>query len=113
MAERITLKENDLVPSIIATIKDLNGDVVNLTPAASVTFTMRDQYTGVIKINATAASFVAPQTSGQVKYDWAAGDTDTAGDYIAEFTVTWTAGSKLQTAPQTTHLYITIFPTVV
>lgn len=113
MAERITLKKNDRVPSIVATIKDKNGTVIDLTAASTVTFSMRNQYTGACKINAAAASFVAPRTTGQVKYDWLAGDTDTADDYIAEFTVVWVADNKKQTAPQTTNLFISIFPTVV
>lgn len=108
MSSRITIKQNDLVPILTATVKDDDGNVVDLTNASSVVFYMRNQYTGVIKVNGSAATFVAPRTDGQVQYTWISGDTDTIGDYIAEFLIIWTNGSKQQTAPQASNIYVSI-----
>lgn len=113
MASRITLKQNDLLPTIIATVEDETGTVVDLTNALSVAFSMRNQYTGTLKINAAAASFYGARTTGQVQYTWASGDTDTIGDYIAEFEITWLTGNKQQSAPQKVNLYISIVDGVI
>lgn len=67
---------------------------------------MRNQYTGTIKISNVAGAFVV-KAAGTISYTWAGSDTDTIGDYIAEFQITWPS-SKLQTAPQKTNLYISI-----
>jgi hypothetical protein len=107
MSNRITLKQNDLLPVIVATVTDEDGAAVDLTNASSVAFYLRNQYTGVIKVNGSAGSFVS-KPAGTVQYTWASGDTDTIGDYIAEFVITWLTGNKQQTAPQKINLYISI-----
>lgn len=103
------LQRHDRLPSIQAT---LNAD---LTAAASVKFIMRKSsadwvpdFTGstTTKVNATA-TIVTP-ASGVVRYDWLATDTDTAGTFVGQWQVTWTAGSKPQTFPTTTYHTILI-----
>jgi len=112
MTSRITLKQNDLMPVLIATVTDENGVVVDLTNASTVSFSMKNQYTGVVKVT-SAATFIVPRSSGQVQYSWISGDTDTVGDYLAEFNIVWLSGNKPQTAPQKTNLYISIISGVV
>jgi hypothetical protein len=107
MSNRITIKQNDLLPVLVATIINEDSTVVDLTNAVSVNFYLRNQYSGVIKVNGTAGSFLAPRTAGQVQYTWIPGDTNTIGDYVAEFVITW-PGSEQQTAPQKVNLFISI-----
>jgi len=88
--------QNDLLPVLVATLTDALGVAVDLTTATAVTFRMRNRTTNAIKANA-AGAIVTP-ASGIVSYTWAGTDTDTAGEYDAEFQVTFPS-SKLMTFP--------------
>lgn len=100
-----TLKAHDRLPSIRATFTTA-GAAVDLTTATTVTFIMKVKTGGAAaKVNAPAT--VVDPTSGIVRYDWAAGDTDTPGDYQAEWQVTWSSGQK-QTFPTLTYHSISI-----
>lgn len=103
------MQRHDRLPSIQATLS------ADLTGAASVKFIMRKasadwvpDFTGGVspKVNATA-TIVTP-ASGVVRYDWLAIDTDTAGSYVGQWQVTWTAGSKPQSFPTKTYHTILI-----
>lgn len=80
-------------PSIVDTIKvagaaqDLSGDSVKLQ--------MRDPLDpdAALKVD-SAAGFVTDGSDGQVIYNWASADVDTAGTYVAWWRVT--SGSKSQ-----------------
>jgi hypothetical protein len=78
-------------PSITETITTAGGTPVDLT-GATVAFKMRAVGSATLKVNA-AATIVSP-TLGQVRYDWAAIDVDTAGQYLVWWTVT--VGSNTQ-----------------
>lgn len=94
-------KRGDLLPLLIATLSDVNGPV-DLTNA-TVQFHMRDS-AGELVIDETAT--VDPDqtaNTGLVTYTWQTGDTDTAGDYEAEFEavfsgkpITFPKGSNLR-----------------
>lgn len=101
-----TIKRGDRLPVIQATIKDDTGTVVDLT-GATVDFHMVHKTTRTVKVDA-AASVVTPATGGVVQYAWAAGDTDTAGFYDAEFEVTTSASKKI-TAPNYTYISIEVY----
>jgi hypothetical protein len=102
------LKRGDTAPSLIAVLRDKDGNPVNLT-SATVQFVMRATGT------TTAPTVDAPMTvasdqvgnKGQVSYDWEADDTATPGTYSAEFVVTWPSGTE-QTFPTTGFVSVVI-----
>lgn len=94
-----TLKSFDRLPSIQATLS------ADLTTAVDVKFIMRPVAGGTVKVNSPAV--IVTPASGVVRYDWAAGDTDTPGDYLAEWEVHW-PGPKTQTFPTLTFHTISV-----
>jgi hypothetical protein len=96
------LKRNDLEPALRATLKDADGPV-NLT-GLTVRFLMRDS-SGILKASGLCTLVDAP--NGVVTYSWQSGDTDTAGDYTAEFEVTVSVG-RTRTFPNGGYIQITI-----
>lgn len=87
--------KGEVSPSVADTIR-INGVAEDLT-GATVAFRMRpaDASTLVVGKNATVVS----AADGTVRYDWQAGDTDTAGDYMAWWHVTL-AASEPQDTPE-------------
>jgi hypothetical protein len=73
-------------PSYTKTLA-VNGVPVDLT-GATVTFSMRPVGTSTLKVTAQPVTVVGSPLAGNVRYDWAAADVDTAGQYLAWFTVT-------------------------
>lgn len=90
----ITLWKGNTAPSLSDTIK-VNGSAFDLT-GSTVKLQMRLATAAagaVLKIDASAT--VVSATAGTVRYDWVAGDVDTAGEYVAWWHVTL-PGAKLQ-----------------
>ena len=98
-----TIKQNDTSPAIQASLKDYNGNPVNLV-GATVRFHMRS-FEGTIKVDRTMT--ITSGTNGIVTYFWQAGDTDTAGTYYAEFEVTY-SDLSVETFPNNGSIAITI-----
>lgn len=99
----IVLKRGDRSPSVTATLRQA-GVPIDLT-GASVVFVMRSK-SGQAPAKVNAAATIVTPASGIVRYDWIAGDVDTAGLFYAEFKVTLTG--KVVTCPNTGHLEVTI-----
>lgn len=101
------MKANDRLPSVEVDLGYEGGFLVDLTMATAIHFIMRlrDAPSGAPKVNAPAVVVDAAQ--GAVRYDWAAGDTDTPGVYLAEWQVTYADGRK-QTFPTLTYHVITV-----
>lgn len=85
------------MPSISATLVDADQAPVNLT-GTTLYFIMAATPSLTIKVNSPAVLVNAAQ--GQVRYDWASGDTSTAGDFLVEWQVTFPDGRQ-QTFPST------------
>lgn len=77
------LQVGDTRPGLEATLVNPDG-----TPATvlgtTVTFRMRSSVSREVLVSGTAVLVGEP---GKVRYDWAPGDTDLAGDYEARFVV--------------------------
>lgn len=106
------LRQGDTGWTISDTLKDSTGTAVDLT-GASVAFKMVPIHGGAAKINAAG---VIDQTSptvnrGKVHYTSAtAADSDTAGDYLASWVVTY-GGGQVQTFPNGGYILFTVTPT--
>src|SRR4051794_37542646 len=79
-------------PSITETITS-GGSPVNLA-SATVKFKMRALNSSILKVD--AAAVVVTPASGTVRYDWAAADVDTAGNYLVWWEVTDVATGNKQ-----------------
>lgn len=87
MSQKFYIKSGDTGPAINATLKDSDGDVIDLS-GASVRFHMSRQKGRTATVNYTA-SVVGTASLGKVSYSWRAGDTATPGTYFGEFEVTF------------------------
>lgn len=91
MPDLLVWHVGDRNPSITENIT-VDGVAFDLT-SSTVVFKMRAVGSTTLKVNA-AATIVAPATNGNVRYDWAALDVDTAGTYLVWWEVT--TSSKVQ-----------------
>lgn len=98
------IKQNDTSPFLLATLKDGNGNLIDLT-AASVRFHMRA--VGASTAAVDAAAVVVDEDQGSVKYEWQAANTATAGTFEAEFEVTYSGGA-IETFPNDGHIRVII-----
>lgn len=103
-----SIKTGDLYPPLIATLTDSAG-VVNLTTATSVTLRMTNRIGANVIDDAVCT--VTNAASGEVQYDWRAGDTDAAGIYYCEFHVTF-AGVMPTTFPNDSYHIVEILPSL-
>jgi len=83
-----------------------NGSPANLTGATGTVFTMVDGTVGTPKVDKGTMTVIDAVT-GVVEYPWAAGDTDTSGEYNVEVEVDW-GGGETQTFPSVGYFTITI-----
>lgn len=106
------VKKGDRYPGLLVQLRNISsGAPLDLTNASSVVFRMRTAAAapGVYKASGTCT--ITSATTGQVTYAWGPTDTDTLGDYEAEFVVTW-SGGLVQTIPTKGYLMITVEPTL-
>ena len=84
------IKQGDTAPSIAEQLLDGNGDPVVLT-GASVKFMMWAPGDAAVKVNAAAT--ITDAATGKVSFTFSAAQTDTVGDYVAEWQVTYSGGA--------------------
>ncbi|QCC48100.1 BppU family phage baseplate upper protein [Halobellus limi] len=83
------ITQNDRYPALVGFCRDEDGAAVDLTDA-TVEFHMKARGSDAVKVNESAS--ILDATAGKVAYQWRAGDTDTAGVFLAEFEVTYSDG---------------------
>lgn len=98
------IKQNDTSPAIQATLKDVDGNVVDLS-GATVRFHMRKQGSTTAKVDAAAT--IVDDVGGIVRYNWTSANTDTVGTYQAEFEVTY-SDDTVETFPNATYLKVKV-----
>lgn len=82
---KIFLVKDDRKPYISCTLKDANGDPIDIS-TYTIQFKMRKVGATTLKVDGTCDKTDAG--AGKCEYRWKAGDLDTAGDYKAEFEFT-------------------------
>jgi hypothetical protein len=97
-------KQNDTAPAIAEQLFDGTGTAVNLT-GASVKFMAWFPGDAAVKINATAT--VTDAATGKVSYTPTSTDTNTVGDLMAEWQVTF-GGGAVETFPNSGHQKVRI-----
>jgi len=109
------MKVNDTGPAIQSTLRDGNGVVVDVT-GSTIQFKMkmrepargRGDMSRLVGLKVDAAGgIVGAGTDGVVSYTWVAGDTDTPGDYVAEWEVTF-GGGVIESFPRPGFIHVTI-----
>ena len=114
-----SFKQNDRKPALAIEIQYLDTDIKNA--GYPVKFYMRKYSdttrSGELKVSGNASVVSAieePAGSGKwltkIKYMWADGDLDTAGDYIAEFSIEYPDGTL--TVPSDGYIGIRVYPDV-
>lgn len=88
-------KQGDTAPAIAEQLFDGTGAAVNLA-GASVKFMMWAPGDATVKVNAAAT--ITDAVTGKVSYTPIAADTNTVGDYLVEWQVTF-AGGAVETFP--------------
>lgn len=100
-----SIKRGDTEPALAATLEDDEGNPVDLTNVNGVDFHMKDPRESGTKVDAAAT--VTDGANGVVEYRWASGDTDTPGEYDAEFEVTYSGGG-VETFPNDGFLTVKV-----
>lgn len=94
------ITQNDTGTTVYEQLYDRNGNAVDLT-GASVLYTARFPG-GVLKVSA-AATIETPTTSGIVSYRYLAADSDTDGDLLERWKVTYANGQVQRFPPSGPH----------
>lgn len=99
------IRSRDREPYLRGELRDAAGAVINLT-GATVRFVMVDASNGSEAVNALAT--LVDAANGVVEYQWADGDTNTNGLYLARWVVTTSAAHQL-TVPNNGDLLVQIY----
>jgi hypothetical protein len=102
MAEQFTIKQNDTSPAIQGTLTTAASLI-----GATATFSMKNS-AGAVAIN-KAAAVISDVTNKVVQYQWTALNTAIAGEFEAEFELTYADG-RVETFPNTDdYIQVTIY----
>lgn len=93
------IKRGDTAPAFSKRLYDRSGYPLSLDDVADVSFHMRDKnYNMTVTDNTAGNVTITDSTSGEVEYQWASGDTEEVGTYLAEFELEYTDG-RIRTVP--------------
>ena len=107
---KFEIKQNATKPFLQAELQDGEGNAIDLTTGSYIYFQMStndNQYTPVFS-GAAQIRTGTGSTEGKVQYNWAASDTGSIGNYLAEFAVTFNDGYKL-VLPADHGLFVKIY----
>lgn len=112
MSTVMTMKQHDTRPNVKATISRVpeggSSTPVSLTEASKVFFIMRLKgKTDVDGYKIRAECSLLNPAAGEVEYEWDAEDTNTVGEFQAEFEVEWSDGG-IETFPSDGYLTVNI-----
>jgi len=90
------IKQGDTSPAIEYQLQDGDGNAIDLTGYNDVEFHFKKAGNSQVKVNDNTNGnvTVTDAANGKVKYDWQSGDTDEAGDHIAEWEVEYSDGTE-------------------
>jgi hypothetical protein len=87
------IKRTNTAPAIVAELKQNVGTPeeapINLTEASEVYFLLRPEGETGKPAKLRKKAEILEATKGVVRYQWASGDTATAGKYAAEWEIVW------------------------
>ena len=98
------IKQGDTSPALLVTLQDSGRQPVSLN-GSTVLFHFRGTRGSATPV--TAPAVIVDAEAGQVRYDWRAEDTATAGDYEGEFEVTYSDGT-VETFPNDGYIEISM-----
>jgi hypothetical protein len=108
---RFVIKRHATRPYLELSVKNADGTAYDFTGASEVLFSMKD-LDGALKIDGAAAEFDGGDpTLGKVRYRWVKADTDTDGEYSAEFDVNY-PGSETLTVPVDGDIRVKVYTDV-
>lgn len=93
----LQIQQGDTLPVVQATALNAAGAVQPIVIGSTARFQMQPIDSATLVVNAPATIVDFP--GGKLRYDWAPGDTATAGDYTGWFVVTGAGGAPIQTFP--------------
>lgn len=104
------IKQNDDTPTLDVALQDDRGRPTDIA-SATIVFHMRNAADDTVKINGGTVTILSA-TRGEVRYSWSAANTDTAGNFEAEFQVTFSGGG-VETFPNDGYITVIITDDVV
>ena len=104
------IKQNDDRPTLDVALQDDRGRPTDIS-SATVVFHMRNTADDSVKINGSSVTILSA-TRGEVRYTFTTSNTDTAGNFQAEFQVTFSGGT-IETFPNDGYIDVIITDDVV
>ena len=104
----LAIKEGDTEPIVDATL-ERDGSAYDLSTLSNPTVYFRMGFTDDPPLVDSQATIVN-QSSGEIQYEWQSGDTDTVGNFKAEFVVE--GDNTITTFPNDGYLSISILEEV-
>lgn len=103
MSASFYLKRGDTSPALAYALTPISIDLTG----ATVVFNMKNARSGAVVVDRGAAVVVTATGTPTVRYDWQPADTGAAGQYQAEFEITYADGS-IETFPNTAFIPVMI-----